>query len=517
MTMDATPLLRAYATFRLAALARMDPVATQQRVLQRLIARARSTRFHRDHRLERVRTVADYQRAVPLRTYDDFWQDYWKQAFPHLDGVTWPGRIPYFANSSGTSSGVTKHIPVSRAMVSANRRAAIDLLVHHVANRPSTHILGGRNFVLGGSTGLTRLAGDVSAGDLSGIAAAEVPWWARPYFFPTGELGGIADWEVKTERLARESLTQDIRSISGGPSWILLFFEQLAKLSPERAFRLVDCYPKLEMIVHGGVSFAPYARRFAELLQDGRAETREVYPASEGFIAIADREPAAGLRLLVDNGLFFEFVPVEELDAEAPTRHWLGNAQPDVNYALVVTTCAGLWSYVVGDTVRLASLDPPRVFVTGRTSYSLSAFGEHLIGQEIERAVAVAAVSAQASVRDFSVGAVHDPGGSGRGHHLYLVEFEEPLEETALGRFATTLDAELCRLNADYAEHRRGDFNMQAPRVVEVAPGAFAAWMKERGKLGGQNKVPRVICDPAAFAALASRMEPSVVGRTSVA
>jgi hypothetical protein len=497
--LDGTPLLRVHARWRRAVLARQDPVAEQEKVLRGLLGRAAATRFHRDHGLAKVRTVADYQSAVPLRRYEDFWREYWGSHYPVLKDLTWRGRMPCFANTSGTSSGVTKHIPVSKEMMAANRHAAIDLLVHHVANRPQSRVLAGRNFMLGGSTALEQVAPGVTAGDLSGIASAGVPWWAKPYFFPSREAGAIADWEEKTRRLAPKSLDVTIRSLAGTPSWLLPFFDRLRALRPGSA-RLVDWYPGLEMIVHGGISFTPYRQRFDELMEGGHAETREVYPASEGFVALADAGPDDGLRLLVDNGLFFEFVPVEELSRPMPTRHWLRTAETGLNYALVLTTCAGLWSYMLGDTVRLVSLRPPRLAVTGRTSYGLSAFGEHLIGEEIDKAVASAASAVNAGVVDFTVGPRY-PVGSGRnGHHLYLVEFSRPMTDAECDRFGRTIDRTLATLNRDYADHRRGDFGMGPPELRAVPAGGFARWMRSRGRLGGQNKVPRVFADPAAFA-----------------
>ena len=495
--LDGTPLLRLYARWRLDQLARQDTVVEQENVLRRLLSRAASTRFHRDHALAKIRAVADYQAAVPLRRYEDFWRDYWSGSYPVLEDLTWPGRIPLIANSSGTSSGASKHIPVSREMAAANRRAAIDLLVHHVGNRPQSRVLAGRNFMLGGSTALERLAPGVAAGDLSGMAAADLPWWAKPYFFPSGELAAIADWDEKTRRLAEKSFRANIRSLSGTPSWLVPFFDRLCALRP--GLRLVDWYPELEMIAHGGVSFAPYRSRFAALMEGSHAETREVYPASEGFVALADADPDDGLRLLVDNGLFLEFVPLEELSSARPTRHWLRTVETGTNYALVLTTCAGLWSYTLGDTVRFVNLRPPRLVVTGRTSYGLSAFGEHLIGEEIDKAIAAAAAAVEAEVADFTVGPIYPAESGCSGHHLYLVEFSRPMSTTDLARFAYTIDGELAKLNRDYADHRGGDFGMRSPKVQAVPACGFARWMKSRGKLGGQNKVPRVIADPTAF------------------
>jgi GH3 auxin-responsive promoter len=387
-------------------------------------------------------------------------------------------------------------------MAKANRRAVLDLLVHHIAGRPQSRVLGGKNFMLGGSTDLVQCAAGVAMGDLSGIAVNEVPWWAKSRYFPPADLALIADWDEKIEKLARRSLTEDIRTIGGTPSWLLVLFERLKALKPGADARIAEYYPNLELLVHGGVNFAPYRQRFEELLRGSRAETREVYPASEGFVALADQGPAEGLRLLLDNGLFFEFVPLEELSSPNPTRHWIANAEKGVNYALLVTSNAGLWSYILGDTVRLVSLHPPRIAVTGRTSYSLSAFGEHLTGEEIEGAVAGAAAAIGASVTDFSVSPIYPEESGAAGCHLYAIEFAAPLEAGESAKFAEILDEKLCAANADYAAHREGDLSMLAPRVEALPPGTFAKWMRLRGKLGGQNKVPRIIHDAALFQSL---------------
>lgn len=500
---DATPALRLYARRRLARLARQDPVEEQRRQLLSLVRRAARTRFGRDHRFPEIADVADFQARVPPRRYEEMWDIYWRHDFPRLVDLTWPGTIPFFALSSGTASGTTKYIPCSREMNRANSRAALDLLVHHLANRPRSRVLGGRNFMLGGSTDLVENAPGIHSGDLSGIAVTQIPWWARPYCFPPRHLALIADWEEKTDRLARASLAEDIRTITGTPSWLLIFFERLFALRPESAGRLAGVFPNLELLAHGGVSFEPYRRQFEELLRGCHAELREVYPASEGFVAVADRDPEDGLRLIVDNGLFFEFVPLSELGSERPTRHWLGNAEPDVDYALVLSSCAGLWSYVLGDTVRLRGLHPPRLVVTGRVSYYLSAFGEHLTGEEIERAVSTAAGAIQAAIADFSVGAVFPDASRARGRHLYIVEFRGAVPEAAGAKaFAQIVDRELCRANDDYRAHRSGGFGLDPPQVVVAAPGTFAGWMRRRGQLGGQHKVPRIIADPALFASL---------------
>jgi hypothetical protein len=497
---DLTPLLRVYTRYRRRQLHRQDPVEAQRRELRKLLAKAKDTRFGREHGFAAIDDVAAYQAAVPLRRYEAMWEEYLGPTFPRLTDCSWPGTIRYFAQTSGTTTGITKYIPYSRDIARANSRAIFDLLTHHVANRPESKLFAGRNFMLGGSTQLTKLAPGIYGGDMSGIAGRLVPAWARPFYFPPRELETIADWEEKIARLAPASLNADIRAFGGTPSWMLLFFEKLATLRPEAGRRLAAFYPDLELLVHGGVNFGPYRSIFAEWLKGSRTETGEVYPASEGFIAIADRGDGEGLRMIVDNGLFYEFVPVEELGGADPTRHWLANAETGVNYALVLSTCAGLWSYLIGDTVRLVDLRPPRILITGRTSYSLSAFGEHLIGEEIEKGVAAAAAAIDTSVSDFSAGALFPEGAGAAGRHLYIVEFSDGVPgPDRLAEFVRVLDSTLCELNVDYRDHRAKDFQMRSPVVHAVPPGTFAAWMKRRGKLGGQNKVPRVINDQALF------------------
>lgn len=354
--------------------------------------------------------------------------------------------------------------------------------------------------MLGGSTDLRELAPGIYAGDLSGITASVIPWWARPRYFPPHELEYLTDWEEKIARLASQSLQQDIRSISGMPNWLLILFDRIAGLRREAPRRLVDYWPNLELVVHGGVNFAPYRSLFREWLEGSRAETREVYAASEGFLAVADRGEGEGMRLSLDAGLFYEFVPLEELEDDNPTRHWISTVECDVNYAVAISTCAGLWGYILGDTVRFVDLDPPRILVTGRISYGLSAFGEHLIDEEIEEAVTQAAAEIGERVVDYAVGAAFPGEGEPVGGHIYIVEFAgKPPEPDSLGLFIDKLDAALTETNEDYAAHRAGDFGLRGPRVQVVASGTFVRWMKARGQLGGQHKVPRVINDRELF------------------
>jgi hypothetical protein len=482
--LDATPILRLVTRARVARMAALDPVATQQALLLRLLHRARHTSFGRAHGFGAIRSVAEFQARVPLRRYEDFWRDWWQPAFPVLRDVTWPGLVPYFALSSGTTSGTTKHIPVTAGQVAANRGAALDTLAWHLHAHPRSRPFAGLSFMLGGSTALQQLAPGVRAGDLSGIAAHEVPRILRSRAWPPEELALIPDWEAKLAALTARTPREQVRVLTGTPSWLLVLLHRMARNG-------APPFPNLELLVHGGVAWPPYRDRLAPFLPSGCA-TREVYPASEGFVAIADRGEGEGMRLVLDRGCFFEFVPLEELDAPNPTRHWIATIETGVDYAVVLSTNAGLFAYVLGDVVRFLERRPPRLLVAGRTAWMLSAFGEHVTDEEIAHALDAAAAEIGVAVGEWCCGPEF-VGEFGR-HHL-VVE----AEATDAPRLGGAFDLALAAANEDYAAHRKGG-QMLAPEITIVPPGRFETWMRAHGKAGGQHKVPRVIADPARFA-----------------
>ena len=469
---------------RVAELEQVDPIGVQERTLLRLVRRAKGTRFGVDHQFAGVRSLADFQAAVPLRTYEDLWRSYLRDQYPVFDNLTWPGRIPYLALTSGTTQGATKFIPVSREMLASNLVGAKTMVAHHLVHRPASRLFHGRVFFLGGSSDLEQPAPGVRQGDLSGIASKEVNELLRPYTFPPLELALEPNWDRKLALLAERSLNEPITLVGGVPSWLLTLFQRLLDLSGKST--LAEVWPTLEVVVHGGVKFDPYRDAFAEILGSSTIRLQETYPCSEGFIAFGD--PLTGLlRLVFDHGIFYEFVPVDELASAQPTRHWLGNLQVGVNYAVVVSTCAGMWSHLIGDTVRFESVNPPLLHFTGRTKYTLSAFGEHLINEEVEAAVAHASARTGASVREWHVGPVFH---GALGHHLFVVEFLKPPDD--LLAFRRTLDADLAERNADYQAHRAEGVGLPLPALVVSRAGGFDAWMRSRGKLGGQHKVPRM-------------------------
>jgi hypothetical protein len=473
-----------YARRRVATLNATDPVESQRRTLLGLVGKAGETRFGRDYGFASILSVEEYQKRVPLRTYENLWDDYLKQDYPILNDVTWPGLIPYFALTSGTTQGATKYIPVSLEMVASNKLAGFTMLACGAAANPGSKLFHGRFFFLGGSTDLERPAPGVRQGDLSGIASEEVAGVLRPYTFPPLTIAHETNWDKKLAMLAEGSLRQRITAISGVPNWVLVLFQRLLDMSGKST--IAEVWPDLELVIHGGVKFDPYRKAFEEVLGSPTIRLQETYPCSEGFIAFGD--PASGLlRLVLDHGLFYEFVPVDELGSERPTRHWLGNVQTGVNYAIIVSTCAGLWSHIIGDTVRFESLEPPLLTFTGRTKYTLSAFGEHLISEEVEGAMASASEATGATVREWHIGPVFE---GVMGYHQFVVEFLKPPAD--LHAFRTHLDADLSRRNADYQAHRTEGVGLPLPAILVTKPGGIDAWMRSRGKLGGQHKFPRM-------------------------
>jgi hypothetical protein len=478
---------------RVAQLDQMDAGRVQERALLKMVRHARHARFGREHHFNDIRTVDEYQDRVPIRDYEAFWTDYWKDAYPRLDNITWPGFTPYYALSSGTTSGATKYIPVTREMVRSNAKAAFTTLSLFRHANPDCQLLTGQFFFLGGCTELRKQADGSLAGDLSGIAAREVTDALRPYTFPPYDLSTLSDWEVKVQKLAEQSASRPITALSGVPSWMLILFERLKAVTGKRT--IAEIWPQLRLVIHGGTKFDSYRELFRQEIGDERVKFCEVYPCSEGFVATEDPRYKL-LRLVPDHDVVFEFIPFEDFDSHGKMkpqhrRFLVGQVELGVRYAVAITSCSGIWSNLIGDTVEFERRDVPLLRFTGRTKNFLSAFGEHLIEEEVEKAIALAARECRVTTTDFHVGPVFPSDAKQPGHHLYLIEFRDRPPED-LARFTKLIDDELNRLNEDYAAHRVGDLTMRTPVVKVVPGGGFAAWMKSRGKFGGQNKVPRM-------------------------
>jgi hypothetical protein len=485
-----------------------DPAGVQERALRRLLATARDTEFGLAHGFRSVRSLAEYQERVPVRDYGQL-RPWLERAAAGEESVVWPGRGQDWVKTSGTTAG-DKLIPVTREALAAHRRGGWDALLRATQVAGGRVLMGGPMLFLGGSTAVRSLAGGGRVGDLSGLVAGRLPWGFRSRYSPGAALAAIPDWEERLDAIAALALTQDIRLVSGMPSWLVILFERIARHAERGGRRqcgLGQLWPHLGALIHGGVAFAPYAAVFEEWL--GRRVPRvEVYPASEGFVAV-QTEATGGLTLMLDYGNFYEFVPVEDLGAAAPRRHTVADVEPGRPYAVVMTTPAGLWSYALGDTVRFTARDPLRLVITGRTRHYVNAFGENVIVEEVERALVRACQRTEAEVVEFTVAPRFPITEDARGGHEWLVEFR--VEPSEPGDFARILDEALTALNTDYRTKRSGSVGMVPPVVTALPPGTFHRWMRKAGRLGDQHKVARVTNDRAmanallAEAGLASR------------
>ena len=464
------------------------PAAVQEECLLGLVSAARDTEFGVGHGFDRIRSVAEYVERVPLRGYAEF-QPLWERALWGERDVTWPGEVRHWVTTSGTTAG-DKLIPMTREAMAAQWRAGRDALLLAVERVGAESLMGGPLLFLGGSTALRRVGERGLIGDLSGFGLRRLPPGFRARD-AAGPARAIPDWDTRIESIARQAAGQDLRLLAGMPSWALVFFERVARARQEagRPIRdMLHCWPNLRIYVHGGVSFPPYAAVFTEWL--GRPiERLEVYPAAEGWVAI-QTEARDGLTLALDSGNFYEFVPVEDLGARRPRRHTVADVELGRPYAVALTTPGGLWSYLLGDTVRFLARDPLRLRIIGRTRHHVDAFGENVIVEEVERALTTACRRTEAEVVEFTVAPRYPSAEEPRGGHEWLVEFRVPPREPE--EFVRILDGTLAAINTDYRTKRWRDVGMVAPRVLALPPGTFQRWMREAGKDGERHRTPRV-------------------------
>jgi hypothetical protein len=466
----------------------LAPVATQLRLLRQLVQLAATTAFGRAHDFGAIHTPTDFAARVPIRDYEGL-KPYFDRVKTGEPDILWPGRPLYLAKTSGTTSGA-KYIPITKASISNHINGAKDALLHYVAATGRARFLDGKLIFLSGSPELEQVGG-IPTGRLSGIVNHHVPAYLRRNQLPGYATNCIDDWETKLEAIVGETLGQPLTLISGIPPWVQMYFDRLTA----RTGRPVgEVFPAFDLFVSGGVSMEPYRARLLESI--GRpVDSIELFPASEGFLAFQDQPGNPGLLLRLASGIFFEFVPAERFFEHNPPRLTIGEVELDKQYAVILTSNAGLWAYSLGDTVRFVDLHPHRVVVTGRIKHFLSAFGEHVIGEEVEAALREAMRQhPETEVTEFTVAPLvsEDAGQSSR--HEWLIEFAQPPHDAA--SFAAALDAALRQRNTYYDDLRQG--NILVPLLLTPLPaGAFQRYMKSVGKLGGQNKVPRLGNDRA--------------------
>ncbi|NJB85253.1 hypothetical protein GGR26_000998 [Lewinella marina] len=480
-------LLRPYATIVRRRLRHRAALAIefQEEIRQDLVRTARDTRFGQDHDFGAIRSHQDFAERIPIGDYEAF-RPYADRIKAGDADVSWPGRPRYLAKTSGTTSGV-KYIPLTRESLPNHFGSARNALFNYVAETGHARWLNGKMIFLSGSPEMDNTNG-IPTGRLSGIVNHEVPAWLRTNQLPSYATNCIEDWETKLEAIVDETLHADMRLISGIPPWVQMYYERLLARSGKSTIK--ELFPNLEMFVYGGVNFEPY-RESLERLVGARIPSVETYPASEGFIAFQDSQTEPGLLLNTASGIFFEFVPTEDMGSDRPRRLTLGEVETGVNYALILSSTAGLWAYDIGDTVEFVSLSPYRIRVTGRTKHFISAFGEHVIGKEVEAALRAVADRHRVEVTEFTVAPQVAPP-TGLPYHEWLVEFGRPPEDAE--RFAADLDRAMVEQNLYYRDLIEG--KILRPLVLTSLPaGAFRRCMKESGKLGGQNKVPRLSND----------------------
>lgn len=461
------------------------PEKTQDKLFRQLIARARNTRFGQDHAFAQIERYEQFRQLVPVRDYEGL-RPYVEQILAGQSDVLWPGKPAYFAKTSGTTSGV-KYIPITADSVPNHINSARDALLHYVHESGNGRFLDGKLIFLSGSPTMTKKAG-IHTGRLSGIVNHHVPDYLRTNQLPSYETNCIEDWEPKLSRIVDETIDQDMRLISGIPPWIQMYFDWLI----ERTGKPVgEIFPNFSVLVYGGVNFAPYRRKLFESIGREVASV-ETYPASEGFIAYQDSQEEEGLLLLLNSGIFFEFIPADEYFNEHPTRLSIHDVELGTNYALILNSNAGLWGYSLGDTVKFVSKNPYRIVVTGRIKHFISAFGEHVIGEEVERAMRLTTEQfPETEIVEYTVAPQVNPA-EGLPRHEWYVAFAQPPQD--MSAFRKTLDEHLVKLNSYYEDLIVGNI-LQPLDIIALPPDAFRHYMKSQGKLGGQNKVPRLSND----------------------
>ncbi len=463
-----------------------DAVNAQEKVFKRLIKKARGTAFGKDHGFENINSHEAFAAQVPIRDYEDL-RPYIDRIIAGEKDVLWRGRPKYFAKTSGTTSGV-KYIPLTKDSIPNHFGTARNALFNYYARTGNGDFLDGMLIFLSGSPELTK-TGDIHTGRLSGIVNHQVPQWLRTNQLPSYKTNCIEEWEEKLEAIVRETKNQDMRLISGIPPWVQMYFERLLEKTGKKHVK--DIFPNFSVFVYGGVNYEPY-RSSIESLIGKRIDSVETYPASEGFIAFQDSQEEKGLLLNAYSGIFFEFIPAEEIFNDNPTRLSLAQVETGVNYAIIINNNAGLWGYNIGDTVEFVSLNPYRIIVTGRIKHFISAFGEHVIGKEVEDSLLSVAKEENINVIEFTVAPQINPANAETPYHEWLIEFDQVPD--SLENFAKKVDAMMARRNIYYDDLIKGKV-LQTLKITPLQKDAFRSYMKSQGKLGGQNKVPRLSND----------------------
>lgn len=465
------------------------PNEVQDELLKKLLQHARSTELGKSFDFSSLTSYEQFRDRVPVYTYE--------QVYPYIErlmrgeqNILWPSEIKWFSKSSGTTNARSKFIPVSQeALEDCHFKGGKDLLSIYVNNYPDTKLFDGKGLAVGGSHQINEFDPSASSyyGDVSAVIMQNLPHWAQFIRTPSLETALMGNWEEKIEKMARETAGVNVTNIAGVPTWTILLIQKIVEL--EKKNNILEVWPNLEAFFHGAVSFTPYRALFKSLIPSERMRYWETYNASEGFFGIQDQKDSEEMLLMLDYGIFYEFIPTDHLDTENPKALRLDEVELNTNYAMIISTNAGLWRYNIGDTIKFTSRSPYRIKISGRTKHFINAFGEEVIVENAETAITKACEVTGAVIDNFTAAPIFLQKGK-QGGHEWIVEFKVKPSDLAL--FTTVLDETLRKINSDYDAKRRHDLALIQPKVHSVSEGTFYNWMKRRGKLGGQNKVPRL-------------------------
>lgn len=466
------------------------PCEVQEDWLRKLIQAGRFSEWGHKFAYTSIKTVADYRERVPVQNYETL-KPYIDRLRQGEQRLLWSSDVKWFAKSSGTTSARSKFIPVTpESIEECHFKGGKDLLSIYCNNHPETGLFNGKLLSLGGSHKENPFDNDSIYGDLSAILIQNLPFWFQVFRTPDISIALMDEWEEKIERIAQSTMNEDVTNISGVPSWTLVLLNRILDLSGKSD--ISEVWPNLELFIHGAVNFKPYADQFRKLISNPQMRYYETYNASEGFFGIQDRNGSDEMLLMLDYGIYYEFIPLDEVHNDAPKALSLGEVKAGENYAMVITTNAGLWRYMIGDTVMFTSVSPYRIRVTGRTAHYINAFGEEVIVDNAESAISLACLKTGAIIREYTAAPLYYSGKTA-GAHEWLIEFEHPPDD--LVRFGEILDRELKNLNSDYEAKRYKDMVLRSPVIRRLPEGTFYRWLKTKEKLGGQHKVPRLSND----------------------
>jgi len=465
------------------------PLEVQHELFGKLLKQAKGTEYGEKYQFGSISSPGEFRNRVPVVSYEELFP-FISRIMKGEQNILWPSEIRWFAKSSGTTNAQSKFIPVSpEALDDCHFKGGKDLLSIYFNNHPNSKLFDGKGLAIGGSQQVNQLDPRMKSyyGDVSAVIMKNLPLWAQLVRTPSLEIALMEEWEEKIERMARATTDENVTSISGVPTWTILLLQRIMEMKGKST--ISEVWPNLEVFIHGAVAFDPYRTLFETLIGSPGIKYMETYNASEGFFGIQDRAESDDMLLMLDYGIYYEFIPFDSIHQENPETIGLEDVEIDKNYAVIISTNAGLWRYKIGDTVRFTSTDPYRIKITGRTKHFINAFGEELVIENAENAITAACKKTGAVITNFTAGPLYLTEEN-KGGHEWIIEFETKPDD--LGAFCETLDETLKKENSDYEAKRYRDLALQQPIIHQVEQGTFYQWMKQRGKLGGQNKVPRL-------------------------